>query len=373
MLIQSLALSFLPIVASVPASDAAPNDEWLDLDSEIELLADNASLPGVPVAITARLIGSYVYSSEPEFFYGSGTGDDDVSGVHIRSARLRFDGGNDRWRWQLSADAGDNDLLTGGALRLKNATLTRRLSESTDLTVGQFKHPITQAGMLSSKYRMFFDRDNNGQQTNDRELGIKLVGDYGKFHAFLAMMNSQDGVADNAVLSARIEYDLMGEPFDMYEGAWGAPEGTHFGFAFAGVDDGTVTDGVYGVAEGELTTGGFYAGASLVSYDENYDEVGGISQDQDLGEILGTSLADTSPFTATTALLWGGSRYEIAGRIEVFDDENNTSRTGVSFSIYDEELGPHSRILIDYSDVTSDDESIEGDKIEIGFIYVVGN
>lgn len=383
MLIQTLALSLLPFspVASspvAPVSEAVPvalldddwlDDEWLDLDEEIEAITESLA-PGLPGVISGRLIGSYAFTNEPFFFYGNDGGGEHVSGVQVRSARLRFEGGNEQWSWLISADAGgrtiDNEELT-----LRTARVTRHLSDLTGVTIGRFKHPITQAGMISSKYRMFFDREQNGEQTNDRELGLKLEGDYGQFHAFLSAMNSPDGVEPDMILTGRLEYDLMGEPFDRYEGAYRAPEGTHLGLAVAGVDDGTLTDGTYTAFEAELTSGGFFVGGSMVSYSEEYDEVGGLSQDNDLHELLGTPLANTTPFSVTSSFLFDDSRYEIAGRIEVFDDQMETTRTSFSFSIYHPTLGPRARILFDYSDIGSDDDAVEGNKLEMGFFLLL--
>ncbi|MEW6073880.1 MAG: hypothetical protein AB1726_14970 [Planctomycetota bacterium] len=361
MLTPILALGAL---SSLPPAASAPGGDWLDLDAEIATLAADVAGPGVPAEIGGRLLVGYFISRDPYLMTGS---TEHASGVDLRSARLHLRGSDGGWAWRVSGELAD------GSMELVDAWLEREIHTTTHFTLGRFKRPVLQAGMVDSEYRLFWDRGNNGAQTVDRELGLKLGGDYGQFHAIVSAMNDVDGLRDEAFLSARVEYDLLGEPFDRYEGAYGAAEGIHLGLAGAAAENGALDNGLYTAYELELTAGGFFLGADLMFFDPSYDMTGGFSNDVDLNSILGTSMADTHPLTVTTALLFGGSRYELAGRVEVFDDEDETSRTSVSFSLYDEVLGPRSRILIDYADVTSDDPTFKGDKVEIGYVFVVAD
>ena len=160
---------------------------------------------------------------------------------------------------------------------------------------------------------------------------------------------------------------------DEFEGGYRSAEGTNLGLSASIADDGGVSNGLFTAYEFEITQGGFFLGASVISYDQYFDMKGGFEEGLAVDQILGTSRANTSPFTVTSSLLFASDRYELAGRVEIFDDKMNTSRTTFSLSIYDEIFGHRSRILLDYSDVSSDERSYEGDKIEVGFVLVVGD
>ena len=363
MLIHTLALGFLLSSPPLPVA-APPADDWLDLDAEVTTLSTALAEPGLPAHISGRLIATYFMSRDPYLYTGSM---EHASGVDLRSARLVFTGGDDKWSWKLQGELAD------GNLNLVDAWLSRHVTSSTALTMGRFKRPVTQAAMLSSSYRMFWERENIGVQTKDRDFGVKAVGDYGQFHGYVSAMNGTDGTDSSMFVSGRVEYDMAGEPFDKYEGAYGAPEGLNMGFAVAGADDGGLANGVFSVYEFEITHGGFFLGLASMNYDAGYDETGGFSNDMDLNSITGGTMAGTTPFTATSSLLFGDSHFELAGRIEVFDDDANTSRTSFSFSVYDRVLGPRSRIMVDYADVTSDNDDLRGDKLEVGYILLLAD
>ncbi len=365
MLIQTLALSLL--VSSTPAAAAetpSPAD-WLDLDAEIETLAASLDAPGTPGRIGGRLMSSYFSSRDPHLW--TDFDNEHASGVILHSARLEFTGEAGEFSYVLSGDG------AGGTMSLVDAYVEHQFSNNTSGTIGRFKQPVLQAGMVKSDKRLFWDRENNGVHTAGRDLGLKVNGDYGQFHAAVGVMNGVNSVRSKGLVSGRLEYDLLGEPFDEFEGGYRSAEGTNLGLSASIADDGGVSNGLFTAYEFEITQGGFFLGASVISYDQYFDMKGGFEEGLAVDQILGTSRANTSPFTVTSSLLFASDRYELAGRVEIFDDKMNTSRTTFSLSIYDEIFGHRSRILLDYSDVSSDERSYEGDKIEVGFVLVVGD
>ncbi len=355
MVTQSLLLGVLllvPNTASTAPSGEDGNADWLELDREIaslHTLPDDGGENGV--AIHGRLRTSYVSGDE---FFGGGV--DDVSGVTLREARIELEGGVGDYGFLVSTSS------TGGSFSLTDAYVTKDLSSTIYGTFGRFKQPFLYTGRVLTKYLLFFDRTITGAQSSGRDLGAMLTGDFQAFHWILALQNGEDGALSDSLYLAHGRFDVLGHPFDMYEGSYDAMAGLNLGVGVSWAADDGLDNGMKTGVEAELSTGPFYVLVDAIAYDEEYDDPVAPA-DPDL--VLGTSLADTNPYSVTVAYLLGDQQYELAMRFESFDDTSDTNRLSFGLNWYTE-LGHLAKWQLDYSELSSDSSALEGNRVELG-------
>lgn len=333
-------------------SAASGSQDWLELDREIAGLGALSAQGGAAVELHGRLRTSAVTADE---VFGGAT--DDVSGFDIREARIELEGTVGDYDFVVSTSS------TGGALSLTDAYVATDLTGSVGLAVGRFKQPFLYTGRLETKHLLFLDRTQNGEQTSVRDVGALVRGDFDAFHWILSAQNGVNGPFADSLYLAHARYDVLGNPFDQYEGAFGAEEGIHLGIGGSVAVDGGLENGTKVGGEIELTQGPFYVHADAVAYDEEYDDPN-LPLEPDL--FLGTPLSDTNPYSVTLAYLLGNEEVELALRYESFDDDEDTSRFMVGVNWYTQGLGHEAKWQLGYTEVSSDLDALEGDRIELG-------
>lgn len=351
----------IPAILTISAAASEPfaalaDEAWLDLDREINALATSFAREGeAGLSWSAYIITTYVNTSDAVF---SG-GPEDLSGIVLRRARIDARGGVGDLGFKISTG------LENGEAELLDAYVSHQLCGNSRILVGRFRQPLFSTGLRSTKFNLFYEREFNGAENNARDLGVQLRGDLMRFHWWVALQNGFDSQADSALMTGRLEYDLVGNPFNPYEGAWMAPEGMNAGLAIAGAEDGGIENGSVGAAEVELSRGPLYFGVTVASYDEFYDQTAGFADGRDPDALLGQNLADRNPFSFTISYLFS-ERYEWAVRYESLEDDQNTGRFSAALHRYDPEFGPLSQWALNWVNLSSDDPTLEGSRFELG-------
>ncbi len=353
-------LAFL-VAATGPAfggGNGEDSKDWLELDREITnlhrsmLVSDENNLEfGADIIVSAAI-------SDDPFYQLNGN---DLTGFRLRRARLTAKGNVGETGYKISGE------LSGGDFSLKDAYTTWKLSESSSVRVGQYKSPLLWSGYTSSFLDPFHDVVITGGQNDDRTLGAYWGHSSGQWSMILSAQNGVDGQTDDFLLLGRVQYDVLGDTaFGKYHGAYGYSDELHISVALAGASDQAIESGTLLAAEFGLVTNGFALRGDVVSYNDDYDFVLAPLTPLDPDEILGTVLAGTTPFTTTVSYLFGDSGWEVLGRIEEFDDVLDSRRSSAGI-VYYTDLGPEGRWALLVQDTGSDDETMEGTRIELSF------
>ena len=330
-------------------------NDWLELDREItnlhrSILAqdDNNLRFGLDLIVSGA-------TSDDPFYQIAG---DDLAGFQLRRARLTARGNVGNASYKISGE------LSSGTLTLRDAYASWKLSDASTTRFGRYKTPLLWGGFSSAFYELFHDKTITSGQNDDRQIGVYWNHSIGQWSWILNAQNGVDGQSDDLFFVGRIQYDVLGDTaFGKYHGAYGYDDHVQLSVAVSAADDQGIDDGTLTAAEVGLVTNGFSLRADAVQYDEDYDDPLALL---DPDEILGTSKADTSPFTVTGTYLFGNSRWELIGRLEEFDDDMDTSRASGGL-IYYSEAGPEGRWAFLVQDMSSDDPLMEGTRIELSF------
>jgi hypothetical protein len=346
------------VVTGVAAED--PGNGWLDLDREIagmdETLDGSTSL----LELHGRLRLTYANGDEN---YTGNSGN--LSGVELRDARLELEGNVLESDLVVSADAAD------GSLELRDAYFTHMLSDSIRATVGRFKQPFLYSGRLSTKNLMLFDRTITGEQNHDWDQGLMVDGGFGAFHWLASLQNGVTGSLSDSLWVLHLRMDVLGHPFDEYEGAWGSSEGMNLGIGVSFGDDGGIDNGTKTAVEGELSQGPFYLHAEATAYDEDYDVATQLDPDEILtgfdpmGPVF-RGKADTTPSSATFGFLMGESQWELAVRYDNFDDTFDTGKITFGLTRFSDR-GHDGKWQLNYTEFDSDNIAYKGNRLEIGY------
>ena len=228
---------------------------------------------------------------------------DDLGGFDIRTARLRAEGDVRNYGYRVEFDFGNNvgginDITAQnyGALGqsrpvagspeeatqlagIQNPSYTPTLldawgavtvAEAFKITVGRFRQPFLQSGLVDRNRTLFVDRTYLGSVYSQRDEGVMLSGKFSMVGWYLSAQNGQDGVANKYLLTGRVTLDILGEGAGHNAmTAYGAPEGTNLTVAAAFANDDSFDKGNQFGGELYLTAGPFFLGGEIVSLDDN--------------------------------------------------------------------------------------------------------
>lgn len=288
---------FSALAASVvSATGIASETEWPELDRELEALSTTIQTQTTSPFKLSGWVGAAWDTSGDITFDVDGV-QRDFSGFDIRTARLRAEGDVRNYGYRLEFDFGSNVDGTGGVNGVLNNTLYTStpdlaaevaslqdpsydaklldawgavtVAESFKVTMGRFRQPFTQSGLVDRNRTLFIDRTVLGDRYAVRDEGAMLSGKFSMVGWYLAAQNGLDDRADEYLFTGRVTVDILGEGAG-YNAmtAYGAPEGTNVTVAAAFGSEGAVDQGDQFGGEVYLTSGPFFLGGEIVSLDD---------------------------------------------------------------------------------------------------------
>ena len=331
----------------VSATGFASETEWPELDRELEALSTTIQTQTSSPFMLSGWIGAAWDASGDVTFTDPTTGEqDDLGGFDIRTARLRAEGDVRNYGYRVEFDFGNNvgginDITAQnyGALGqsrpvagspeeatqlagIQNPSYTPTLldawgavtvAEAFKITVGRFRQPFLQSGLVDRNRTLFVDRTYLGSVYSQRDEGVMLSGKFSMVGWYLSAQNGQDGVANKYLLTGRVTLDILGEGAGHNAmTAYGAPEGTNLTVAAAFANDDSFDKGNQFGGELYLTAGPFFLGGEIVSWD-------GDSNDQGVG--------DATPWNVRAAYLIANA-YEIALGYQDYNRALTTNMAG---------------------------------------------
>lgn len=333
-----LLTSALAIVAVGAVGHAANggDDDWLELDSEINGLASSVATQGDWMDIKALLRGFYNYSSdELATFDGTGFGDD-VSGVTLEDAEINgnFQVGDVKLRLGV-------DFYDGGAM-LQDAFAMYRVNEDVSVRMGHYKPHVLRSNFTDPDKLFFPYRTALGAAFDFYDEG---VGAYGDVEAFSWSFDVFNGPTFNSNRSGHL-YILRvlwnsGRLPGLYEtspeDAFGAGDEPAFtvGGTIIEEDVSTGDAGAFAVdAQGTVGRIGFGAEVAFLGEDVN------LATQKSTWQALAGPLFFGDGDDSTTAWAIQGNilpddRFGIGARIESLDNATDETILTIAGNMYD--------------------------------------
>jgi hypothetical protein len=354
----------LALTAASPLSFAgSETKDWSGLDREIENLGASLTAAGPGFAVSGFVRSRFAWSSDQDF--GAAPGDQDLTGFNVDNARVYFSGNAGDYGVFISADG------AGGGASLLDAFGTFPIFESVKGQMGQFKIPFLWSSLVDDNNLLFLDRTYNGQVFDSRDTGIQVSGAWEQLSWWLALQNGVDGVAEDFQWTARVQFNALGAGTGMQEGAYGASEDSNLTVGVAYTDDGadsgtfSPTDAAVALDVG-FASGPFSVHGEIVDYDDNRRPLAGLNFTT--GVVTPVAVSSTTgsetPWTVMVGYMITPNEYEIAGRWQDMDDDNNSDEWGIAVNRYVQ--GHNAKWTLQYTSFNSDDDTIEADTIALG-------
>ncbi|TDJ69324.1 MAG: hypothetical protein E2O39_11745 [Planctomycetota bacterium] len=315
----------------------ASEDEWSQLDREVEALTSSLSLAD-GIGLSGWLRTNYNYSSDIDVFFDDGGGIDsnDLGGFDVSDARLIWDGSHGDYGFTIQydfAETGDDALL--------DAFATFPIGGSITGTVGQFKAPVLHGAAMSARDTFFPYKTANSQAWTQRDQGVMLSGDFDTVGWYIAGQNGTDGQGDELFLAARVEVTLMGEGAGMVEGAYGGPDSPSGTIGAAYYDDGEASN-----SDG-FTVDAYFA-SNTYSFSGEYVDIGNNTVSRGVGGYGNSSSSsaanafsgagalrdDSNPWSVAGTYMFTPDEWEGGVRYQDWDDANDTTVISVGVNRY---------------------------------------
>jgi hypothetical protein len=378
---------FSALAASVvSATGFASETEWPELDRELEALSTTIQTQTTsPFMLSGWIIAAWDTSGDISFTNPVDGSTSDLGGFDIRSARLRAEGDVRNYGYRIEFDFGSNVDGAGGINGILNSNLyglssagagdptdlqypdynaklldawgAVTVAESFKVTVGRFRQPFMQSGLVDRNRTLFLDRTVIGDRYAVRDEGIMLSGQVSMVGWYLSAQNGADGRADNYLLNGRVTLDILAEGAG-YNAmtAYGAPEGTNLTVAAAFATDDSFDKANQFGGELYLTSGPFFLGAEIVSLDDN------------LGSPNGDSSA--TPWDIRAAYLIANA-YEIMviwqeldRSLSAADQSASDQAYGIGINWYHDDWD--TRWTLQWQRIDSNDDNFDADVISAG-------
>jgi len=356
-MIQPLLLAALAI-SGTSSPDPSEASDWLTLDRELmSLTAALDHHEGGP-QLSGFFRSGWMRSNDASFADPTGTtGATSLEGMVLRQVRVNLKGQSGDYAYKLSMEGAN------GTFTLRDAYVKTALAETIDMTWGRFKEPFLYSAMVGDPYNMFMDRTLNGSQGSERMEGIMIAARLENIKMMGAVQSGISSLSDDYLVTARLEYDMVGNAFRKVQGAIGS-EGTNLGLAFSLQDDYGLEDGERVGVEVEVTTGSFYMGLDSVTYSDDYDDSGdpGIF----FTGLYGTEQAGSTPISVTAAYLFGvgDNPCEVAIRVENPNNGLSTRRLSYGVNVYDDILGQDGKWTFNFVEL-DDASGYRGHRLEL--------
>jgi len=365
-------ISALAVCAASSLTFASESEEWLTLDKELENLSTSPLQGGSGLAVSGFLRSAYWNSSEP--FDGSSInpGGDDVGGFTLDNARINLDGSVGNFDVHVAFEGNESGSGTGftgtgfGFFRVPlddygvvvlDAYADWNFTDAWYLEVGRFRPPFLQDALRNENEMMFWQKTVVADFWSTRDQGVLVGGTFDMFGVWGAIQNGADGIVDEVAFTVRGEWNALGGGTQETEGAYGASQDMALNVGAAYYDDGTLSDLNAWAVDGAFSMGPFYASASII----------GNGDDMPLFTPATTTFGGT-PWDIDASFLFAGM-WEVAGRYQNLDDDDDTSIFDIALNAYME--GHDAKFLVQYSSSTSDLNENEADMIILGMTVSV--
>jgi hypothetical protein len=355
----ALTLTGLPALAT--------DNGWSGLDKEIESLSASLSTADSNAPhINGWIRTSYRHSSDD--FYTGGSGNPDQSGFQFDTVRLNIEGDvSDNYGYKLSFDLGDGNGAghgpsPNGALTLRDAYATWRIAEGIKGKLGRYKEPVLHSALTPEPWLLFIDRTGLGAAMSQRDLGLAISGTFDVLSWWLSFQDGSDGQADEHKYTVRVTANLVGTAGDkLMEGAYGAGDNTVVTVGAAYQDDTFLDNGRIIAGEASLNMGPFSLAAEVVDFDTGTADVFGRT------DIL-NDVSNTTPWDVTVSYAITPD-WELAGRYEDTDDNDNTTSyaIGVNYYVHGHDI----KWQAQWRKINTDNAVGDSDQIGVGLTLVL--
>ncbi len=393
----------LALAAAGSVTQAGTGDnEWLELDSEINGLASSLQPPQEDgMGWTALIRGVYSHSSDDIATGGVGIDGPDLSGFNFNDVDIAFWGNQGPYMWRISTDIINNEAgQTGNVVDLEDAYIRFACGEYVHAWAGQFKPMPIRSSAVDPEKQLFIDRTALGSTFDFWDTGVGAQGTWEQISWWGAVFNGQNGHTRDHSYVVRLEWNV-GTGAGSYEGAMGGSEELNatIGGAFV-LDDTFDFTGIPGASGGDLDGDGdsdniayifdvngnvsnFGFGGEVAFFDNDFtattdEDFSNLSGDSGVGGggIVSDALVladDSTPWNVTGSYLIT-PEWEVGVR---YEDLDNGDFAGVSGSGPDNTLlsvvlnwyrsGKGAKWQAQWTDIDADSTFPDGSIFEIGF------
>lgn len=323
----------LAVVAVGAATHADPGDnDWLELDSEINGLASSLQPSQDGMGWSAMLRFSYDYSSD-DIATGGGS---DLNGFNFDDVDLAFWGNSGAFMWRVSADIDNNEAgaLSQTDIVLEDAYVRWSCGGHFDGTMGQFKPNIIRSAQVDPENLLFINRTVLGSAADFWETGISAGGGWEQLAWYVALLNGVDGHERDHAYVVRLEW-MLGQGAGKYEGAMGSSDQLNATVGFTYLHDDSFSTGTAGEADetmaylldlnGSISNFGF--GFEVASLGDTFAAI----TDEDYSNLVVPLLLspDSTPWAVTGSFLIN-PEWEVGVRYEDLDNSDSNNPLGVA-------------------------------------------
>jgi phosphate-selective porin len=318
-------------LTAVGAVGQATETGWSGLDQEISSLSATLAAQNAPTGpkVTGYLITALDYESdtlEVDDANDNGVIDsgevaegDDTLGWNFRNVRIGAAGdlGQDYF-FRINFE------LRDGSAELRDAYVDWKITDGIKGRWGRYKVPFARTALTPKTKLLFLERTLIGQAFNFRDLGIMVSGQFEMVNFWVNAQNGSDSAIKDMFYNGRVTFDVMGDGVAAVEGSYGAGDPLALSVGLAAGEDSGADDSFVWILEAALTSGPFSVSGEIADFDEG----SGLYITP-----FTTTLGDVTPWSITGSFAFT-EEYEIAGRFQNVDDEDDTVVYGVSVNRY---------------------------------------
>jgi hypothetical protein len=378
------ATTALALAAAGSVSYADPGDnEWLELDSEINSLASSLqpSQDGMGWTVLVRTV--YIFSSD-EIETGSST-EPDTSGLNFKDVDLAYWGNVGNYGWRINADVENNEsgkANSPNSIVLEDAHVFWDCGEYFRTKWGQQKPIVIRSAYIDPENMFFIERTAIGSSFDLWDPGVSVDGTWEQLRWFAGFLNGQDGHEKDHFWWLRGEW-MLGSGAGLYDGAFGGSDQLNamIGASYIHDDSRNSTFTTDGDADdtqaiivdfaGSINQFGF--AAEVADFDDDVI----VSTDEDWSGSEPTSPIGGLPFGGdgtpwNVSLSWLFTpEWEVGVRYEDLDNSDINTVTGPDNTIltagvswYQE--GKNAKWQLEWKDVDADDGFADGSIVQAG-------
>jgi hypothetical protein len=375
----------LALAAAGSVANADPGDnEWLELDSEINGLASSLQPSQDGMGWAALIRGVFTYSSDDIATGGSGVDGPDTSGFGFNDLDLAFWGNQGSYMWRISADIEFNEsgLVhdVDNDLGIEDGYIRWACGEYFNAQMGQFKPGPLRSSTVDPEKQLFIDRTALGSNYDYWDQGIAAQGSWEQFGWWAAIFNGLNGHTRDHLYVVRLEW-MLGAGAGMYEGAMGGSDELNATLGFSFLNDDTMgdvsgdgdTDTMAYIFDVNGNVSNFGFGAEVASLDDDYLGI----TDEDFSNIFDGGLNalviadDSTPWNVTLSYLIN-PEWEVGVRYEDLDNGEVLGANGPDNALISAVVNWHTaskgaKWQAQWTDVDADNGFADGSIFEIGF------